>query len=63
MVNGFVQYRVRDKSAGFVNANNLFNKLAIIETQETALAGIRHRPGAHGERSHGVRIGSVRLLT
>jgi outer membrane receptor protein involved in Fe transport len=37
LVNGFVQYRLADNLLVSVNANNLFNKLAIIETQETAL--------------------------
>lgn len=35
LVNGFVQYRLTDGLLVSLNANNLFNKLAIIETQET----------------------------
>ncbi|HEX8056355.1 MAG TPA: TonB-dependent receptor [Novosphingobium sp.] len=37
LVNGFAQYRLTDRMLLSVNANNLFNKLAVIETQETAL--------------------------
>ena len=37
LVNGFVQYRVTDTLLVSLNANNMFNTLAIIETQETAL--------------------------
>ncbi|RZJ98187.1 MAG: TonB-dependent receptor [Novosphingobium sp.] len=37
LVNGFVQYRVTDRVQLSVNANNLFNKLAIIEAQDTTI--------------------------
>ena len=36
LVNGFVQYRLTDQVQLALYANNLFNELAIIETQETA---------------------------
>jgi outer membrane receptor protein involved in Fe transport len=36
LVNGFVQYRLTDGLLVSLNANNLFNTLAVIETQETA---------------------------
>jgi outer membrane receptor protein involved in Fe transport len=36
LVNGFVQYRLTDGLLVSLNANNLFNKLAIVETQEPA---------------------------
>ena len=36
LVNGFVQYRLTEKLLVSVNANNLFNKLAVIETLDTA---------------------------
>jgi outer membrane receptor protein involved in Fe transport len=37
LVNGFAQYRLTEQLLVSVNANNLFNKLAVIETQETTL--------------------------
>jgi outer membrane receptor protein involved in Fe transport len=37
LVNGFVQYRLSERLQVSVNANNLFNKLAVIETQETGI--------------------------
>ena len=35
LVNGFLQYRLSDGLQVSLNANNLFNKLAIVEVQET----------------------------
>ena len=37
LVNGFAQYRLTDQLLVSLNANNLFNKLAIIETQDTVM--------------------------
>jgi outer membrane receptor protein involved in Fe transport len=37
LVNGFAQYRVTDQLLVSLNANNLFNKLAVIETQDTSI--------------------------
>ncbi|HEX8056459.1 MAG TPA: TonB-dependent receptor, partial [Novosphingobium sp.] len=37
LVNGFAQYRLTDRVQLTVNANNLFNKLAIIDSQDTSL--------------------------
>ncbi|MBV1691011.1 TonB-dependent receptor [Novosphingobium sp. G106] len=37
LVNGFAQYRLTDRVQLTVNANNLFNKLAIIDAQDTSL--------------------------